>query len=195
MEGDWLIHESFRSTGANWSPVLFWQGQRVKKNPSVKSKSRWTLGMNLSLLLAVMGLCCRWFFETLGLFSTSSSVKKPCTWRNVLLEIPRNRDFSRFLGQVLDWLGAVNRAKTCLEVLLHMSPEKKGKLTGVLHTDMFTQKTGDLFSLLVTLQLQGKRDRSAGSKTLGTRRAGRSSMRREAAWRHRRLGPHFLAKG
>lgn len=46
---------------------------------------------------------------------------------------------------------------------------------------MFTWKAGDLFSLHVTLQLQGERDRSAGSETLGARRAGRSSVRSEAA--------------
>lgn len=46
---------------------------------------------------------------------------------------------------------------------------------------MFTRKAGNLFSLHVTLRLQGERGRSAGSETLGTQQAGRSSTRTEAA--------------
>lgn len=42
------------------------------------------------------------FLKPSAYFLAVHSPKKPCTWRNVLLEIPRNRDFSRLLGQVLD---------------------------------------------------------------------------------------------
>lgn len=137
--------------------------------------------MNLSLLLQWWGFAGGDFLKPLAYFLPVHSAKKPCTWRNVVLKIPTKWDFSRFLGQAFDWLSAVNRAKTSLQVLLHLSPEKKGKLTGVLHADRLTWEAGDLFSLHVTLRLQGERERSAGSELLGTRRAGRSSAWSEAA--------------
>lgn len=137
--------------------------------------------MNSSLLLQWWDFARGEFLKPLVYFLPVHSGKKPRTRRNMVLKIPTEWDFSRFLGQVFDWLSAVNRAKTCLEVLLHLSPEKKRKLTGVLHDDKLTWEAGDLFSLHITLRLQGERDRSAGSKTLGTRRAGRSSTWSEAA--------------
>lgn len=115
--------------------------------------------MNLSLLLQWWGFAGGDFLKPLAYFLPVHSAKKPCTWRNVVLKIPTKWDFSRFLGQAFDWLSAVNRAKTSLQVLLHLSPEKKGKLTGVLHADRLTWEAGDLFSLHVTLRLQGERER------------------------------------
>lgn len=81
--------------------------------------------MNLSLLLQWWGFAGGDSLNPLAYFLPVHSAKKPCTWRNMLLKIPTKWDFSRFLGQTFDWLSAVTRAKTCLEVLLHLSPEKK----------------------------------------------------------------------
>lgn len=180
MEGDWLIHESFQRMGPNWSPVLFWQGQRVKKNPSVKCKSRWTLGMNLCLLLAVMGLCCRWFFETLGLFSTGSFIQKALRLEERAVGNSHKKRLLKASRPNI-WLTRCSQQSKDMPWSPAASVSwKKGKLTGVLHADMFTWKAGDLFSLHVTLRLQGEKDRSVGSEMLGTRRAGRSSTQSEA---------------
>lgn len=66
------------------------------------------------------------FWKPRPIFYQFIQPKSLATWRNVVLKIPTKWDFSRFLGQVFDWLSAVNRAKTCLQVLLHLSPEKRG---------------------------------------------------------------------
>lgn len=50
----------------------------------------------------------------------SLALGRMCCWKTLT-----KWDFSRLLGQVLDWLSAVSRAQTCLEVLLHLSPEKE----------------------------------------------------------------------
>lgn len=42
------------------------------------------------------------FFKPLAYFLPVHSAKKPCAWRNVLLEIPTKWDFSRLLGQMFD---------------------------------------------------------------------------------------------
>lgn len=168
--------------GPNWSPVLFWQGQKVKENTSVKSKSRWTPEMNYIFLACSDGVLLQvfqWdFLKAWAHFLTVHWAKECRACRNVLLEISIKGDFSKLLGQMFDWLSAVNRAKTRLKVLIHLSTEKKKADRSSARWHVHSESWGSFQTPCYTLQ---RHTEPVGSEMLGTWRIGSSSMQCEAA--------------
>lgn len=162
----WVISKH----GAKLIPVLFWQGQKVKENTSVKSKSRWTPGMNYILLACSDGVLLQvfqWdFLKAWAHFLTVHWAKERRACRNVLLEISIKGDFSKLLGQTFDWLSAVNRAKTRLKVLIHLSTEKKKADRSSARWHVHSESR-DLFRLCVTLWLQKETYRASGEWDAG----------------------------
>lgn len=182
--------------GPNWSPVLFWQGQKVKENTSVKSKSRWTPGMNYILLACSDGVLLQvfqWdFLKAWAHFLTVHWAKERRACRNVLLEISIKGDFSKLLGQTFDWLSAVNRAKTRLKVLIRLSTEKKKADRSSARWHVHSESRGSFQTLCYTLTAERDIQSQWGVRCweLSELAAVQCSVKLQ-----RKLGPHFLAKG
>lgn len=119
--------------------------------------------------------------------------KEPCAWRNVLLEISIKGDFSKLLGQMFDWLSAVNRAKTWLKVLIHLSTAKKKADRSSACWHVHSESWGS-FQTLLHFDRTERHTEPAGSEMLGTRRVGNSSMQCEAAKKAGTSLPHKRVK-